>query len=274
MKKALYYAGILIGLSSCLVLVGAMVSKQQERRHRQQVAAEDEMRLPSKSQRFMKLVDKLDDNQRMILFRQYNVAALFEVSKKYPVPQNGFVGPTPQRLEVVFKRVIQDAQNPGIYHIVGLTRTKGTIQAIQGTIELRQVRYAWSDAPQTYIATGTFQFAQPAHSSQPAASWQGLVAVDFEVKNGQAQLFFTEGAMLPVTRGFAFEGTRSNPQTKQPERVIWAANFGPLGSSILEGFGPGGRSEEVAPRYRKYGWDKYWENDEWWAASPKPKLSL
>ena len=100
------------------------------------------------------------------------------------------------------------------------------------------------------------------------------MALDFEVKDAQVKLLMQEGAMLPVTRGFAFEGTCSRSPAGHPERVVWAANFGPLGSTILAGFGPGGRSLEVAPRYRKYGWDKYWENDEWWSEAAAPTLSL
>jgi hypothetical protein len=274
MKKAFYYVGIFTVASGCLATTGVLVTRQQTERRYRQRAAQDEMRLPSESQRLMQLADTLDAKQRTALLRQCDMAALFAVSKKYPTSQNGFVGPTPQRLEVVFKQVTQDDQHPGLYRVDGLTRTKGAIRILEGSIQLQQVRYAWEDASQTYIATGTFRFTQPAYARQAATTWQGLVAVDFEVKEGRAQLFLEEGAMLPVSRGFAFEGKRATTQAKQPERVIWAANFGPLGSSILEGFGPGGRSEEVAPRYRKYGWDKYWENDEWWADSPKPSLDL
>jgi hypothetical protein len=274
MKKPLRYACAALALGICLVLAGAVVSKQQERSHRRQAVAEDAMRLPSESQRLMHLADTLDQSQRAALFEQYKVAALFEVSKKYPEPQNGFVGPTPQRLEVVFTHVAPDAQHLGTYRAKGLTRIKGAIQTLAGTIKLRQVRYAWDTGAETYIATGAFHFAQAAGSGRPAATWRGLVALDFEVKDAQVKLVMQEGPMLPVTRGFAFEGTCAPLPAGHPQRVVWAANFGPLGSTILKGFGPGGRSLDVAPRYRKYGWDKYWENDEWWSKAAAPTSSL
>lgn len=274
MKKAFYCVAIIAGASGCLAVAGALVTKQQAARRQRQRAAQDEMRLPSESQRLMSLADTLDAEQRATLLRHCDIAALLAISPKYPAPQNGFVGPTPQRLEVIFKRVTQHDQHPGVYRVEGLTRIKSDIQPLQGTIKLQRVRRAWEDAPQTYIATGTFHFTQLAYSGQVAASWQGLVAVDFEVQEGRTKLFLEEGAMLPISRGFAFEGTRATNRGKAPERVIWAANFGPLGSTILEGFGPGGRSEEVAPRYRKYGWDKYWENNEWWVDALKPSLTL
>lgn len=274
MKKAVYCVAILVGAIGCLAAAGALVTKHQAEGRQQRLAAQDEMRLPSESQRLMSLANTLDAKQQATLFRRCDVAALFAVSKKYPAPQNGFVGPMPQRLEVIFKQVVQDDQHPGFYRVDGLMRTRGVVRTLKGTIELRQVRHAWEDATQIYIATGNFHFTQLAHSNQAAANWQGLVAVDFEVEAGRTKLFLEEGAMLPISRGFAFEGTRTTTSAKSLERVIWAANFGPLGSTILEGFGPGGRSEEVAPRYRKYGWDNYWQNDEWWADSPKPKLGL
>lgn len=36
----------------------------------------------------------------------------------------------------------------------------------------------------------------------------------------------------------------------------------------------GDRSEEINPNLAKLGWNEAWENDEWWATSPKSSLSL
>ena len=47
-----------------------------------------------------------------------------------------------------------------------------------------------------------------------------------------------------------------------------------LSPSLIKDFGIGDRGAQVNPKYAKLGWNELWENDEWWADSPKPKLSL
>ena len=42
----------------------------------------------------------------------------------------------------------------------------------------------------------------------------------------------------------------------------------------LAKLGIGDRSEEVNPNLAELGWNEAWENDEWWADSPKPSLNL
>ena len=36
----------------------------------------------------------------------------------------------------------------------------------------------------------------------------------------------------------------------------------------------GERDVYINPKYAGLDWNEAWENDEWWADSPKPKLSL
>jgi hypothetical protein len=36
----------------------------------------------------------------------------------------------------------------------------------------------------------------------------------------------------------------------------------------------GERGETINPKYAGLDWSEAWENDEWWAKSPKPQLTL
>ena len=56
--------------------------------------------------------------------------------------------------------------------------------------------------------------------------------------------------------------------------MLWANEFAPVASAVLGDFDIGGRMATVNPKYRHYGWTEYFENDEWWAESPKPALHL
>lgn len=269
LKKALRYGVVVV-----MVLLGASavaVGRWKAREHNRQSAAlaQDNMTLPSQSQRLMPLADTLDAEQRDTLFRHHDLASLFQVHG-----QNGFFGPHEQRLEVAFSQVRRDAVAPGTYHVAGLLRVAGVVSSLTGTIELRQTRYFSGRDNEVYIATGPFHFQQHAANKQLRARLDGVAALDFGVASGEAYLFAEEGAVRPRTRQFAFEGSATDARTGQPQRVLWAYEFAPVGNAVLGDFDIGGRMATVNPKYRKYGWTEYFENDEWWAPSPKPSLNL
>ncbi|MBO2011656.1 hypothetical protein [Hymenobacter negativus] len=238
-------------------------------KERKQQLAQDEMTLPSQSQRLMQLADTLSRVQRDTLFRHHNLSDLFQT-----YGQNGFFGPHEQRLEVVFTQVSQDGVVPGTYHLAGLMRVAGVISSLSGTIELRQVRNFFESADGIYIATGLFHFQQHTSSTKQLAHLDGLVAIDFAVKHDKSSLFAVEGAIRSRSRHFAFEGKWTDARTSKRQRVLWADEFAPVANAVLGDFDIGGRMATVNPKYRKYGWTEYFQNDEWWGKPLKPRLSL
>jgi hypothetical protein len=265
MKMVAWYTGMTL-----LMLLGAawyghgQWSAKALREHRRQLAY-DEMTLPSQSQLLMQLADTLAPMQRDTLFRHHDLSGLFQT-----YGQNGFWGPHEQRLEVVFTQVRRDDAVPGTYHLAGLMRVSGMVSSLNGTIELRQVRNFFEKAGGVYIATGPFHFQQHASSAQQLARLEGLVAIDFEIERGEPSLFAVEGAIRPHSRHFAFEGKWTDARTGKKQRVLWANEFAPVANAVLGDFDIGGRMATVNPKYRKYGWTEYFQNDEWWAGSPKP----
>jgi hypothetical protein len=47
-----------------------------------------------------------------------------------------------------------------------------------------------------------------------------------------------------------------------------------ISRDIVPDFNIGERGFMLNPKYAHLGWDKYWQNDEWWADSPQPSLNL
>ena len=104
--------------------------------------------------------------------------------------------------------------------------------------------------------------------------------MDFCVNSrNQARLAVFDGIDLGMdnpTRGsgLVFEGTWQDNKTGQRKPASWATNFTVIVPEVLEKIGLGSRADTVFPELAKYGWNDWWENDEWWAKSPKPSLSL
>lgn len=269
MKKVVRYSRVVLVVLFGAALFGFGRHKLRERQEHRQRLAQDKITLPSQSQRLMRLADTLTHTQRDTLFRNHELAGLFLASG-----QNGFFGPHEQRLEVAFTQVRRDAVVSGTLHVAGLLRVAGRISSLMGTIELHQVRYLFDNQDKVYIATGPFHFQQYSAKKQLVAHWDGLAAVDFEVESGEMHLFAQEGAIRARSRQFAFEGSRTDIATAAKQRVLWANEFAPVANAVLGDFDIGGRMATVNPKYRKYGWTEYFENNEWWADSPKPKLSL
>ncbi|RZK99109.1 MAG: hypothetical protein EOO62_25270 [Hymenobacter sp.] len=75
--------------------------------------------------------------------------------------------------------------------------------------------------------------------------------------------------------GIKYQGTWTSASTGRTVQALWVENIiGYHGPHAFADFLMGDRGMEINPKYAKLGWDNYWANDEWWAASPKPRLSL
>ena len=68
--------------------------------------------------------------------------------------------------------------------------------------------------------------------------------------------------------------SRRNHTTRQVKTFVVPDNVFAAAPEVCKDFGIGDRSREINPKYAKPGWSELWENEEWWADSPKPKLSL
>ena len=262
---------VLLGLGG---LALAFAKARQKSRARQRLALHDNRLSPRESYRLMQLADTLVASQRDTLFRHHDLAPVLQIGTDAgSAPQNGFFGQHPQRLEVAFTWVQQDARQPGLFQVEGLTRVFGKVSLLKGSLRLTQVRDALDKPNGVYIATGPFQFQVYDDKSRPTAAMQGIAAVDFETYGNTVYLAADRGAARSRSRESAFEGTWTDAHTPQAYRVLWASEFPPVGQQVLGDFDLGGRMASINPKYKKYGWNDYYQQDEWWVSAQTPFLT-
>ena len=71
-----------------------------------------------------------------------------------------------------------------------------------------------------------------------------------------------------------FSGYQISDKTGQRRPVAFANFYGAVVPTALKKLGLGDRVDEVNPNMARLGWNEAWENEEWWADSPKPKALL
>ena len=69
-------------------------------------------------------------------------------------------------------------------------------------------------------------------------------------------------------------GNRRNVSTGQVKSFTVAPWVSAVAPDVFKDFMLDERMGEINPKYAKLGWKEFWTNDEWWADSPKPKLTL
>jgi hypothetical protein len=74
--------------------------------------------------------------------------------------------------------------------------------------------------------------------------------------------------------GLLFQGVWLDNKTGKSKAASWSSNFLMIVPEALEKIGLGSRADTIYPELAKFGWNDWYENDEWWAKSPKPSLSL
>ena len=243
------------------------------------------------------------------LLRQCDLSELWCGINKHhrPTPTlEGFFGPDHYRFTVVITEAHRDPQHPTVYQVQGKCRYRKNIRPFTGTLTIRQVVDAdafYSVQDQSFIpvrtdsmsaetwqaayekATGQASF----YSLRAQLQWQEARAENSGIFEGEAVLNFfvapkhrvgyagapalTEGE---PARGSSLllRGARRNMTTQQVKQFVVADDVFAAAPDVYKDFGTGDRGQEINPKYAKLGWNNYWENDEWWADSPKPGLNL
>jgi hypothetical protein len=200
-----------------------------------------------------------------------------------PSVYNGFYGADRYRIEMYFASVTKDSQQPNVYHVTGKSRFKKNITPFAGTITLdsiaefqdpniRQEDLRQMEVSRLYTSSGTFSFAEDS-TYAGSGVFSGKLFVDFSVKNDEdMQLWFFSETDKTKGAGFLFDGDWKSYKTGKTKPIIWAKDIFMIGNNILEQFSIGERDVEINPKYRKLGWDNFWENEEWWNEPAKTAL--
>ncbi|TGE06137.1 hypothetical protein [Hymenobacter fodinae] len=223
--------------------------------------------------------------EEQAFFKEYNLSALIAKEPDDSEIMNGFYGADHYRIEFAMLDVRRDPANPLHYFVRGKNRFKKAITLFEGDIEFTQLG---SQAPLTkapayysskqgkeyiteantvnaYSALGTFTLREDA-SYKGAGVFKGEVIVDFSVSERGELAPFTRDDKQNTRGGWVlFQGTWTNPETKQPKPVLWVQNIFLYQQDIFRDFTIGERDPDFNPKYARLGWDTYWQNDEWWA---------
>ena len=233
------------------------------------------------------------------LLQTHNLSALWQhpdTAESSPRPSfQGFFGSDHYHFAMVFTQVRRDSSNPAVYHVRGKCRYRNKrIRPFSGTLTVRQLmdlpysgflaaRARQSETPadsltgRTYTARAQLQLQE--ERQENGGIFEGEILLDFYVVPGQQPgyvfIFDHEGLddRLPTRgSGLLLRGNRRNISTGQVKPFIVAPDVAAAACYVLKDFMLDERMGQINPKYAKLGWSNYWENDEWWADSPKPPL--
>lgn len=197
----------------------------------------------------------------------------------------GFYGPTYYRISFYFSRVTRDTQRPNVFHVEGLDRYKKAITPFTGTITVQTVRPFTKDMSadldsgwQAFTAAGRFEFSEDP-TTKGAGRYAGQALLDFALGAQGGLDYAADASGLSDDNptkgcGLLFRGAWVSNKTHQRHSVAFASYYGAVVPQALAELHLGERSEEINPNLAKLGWNETWENDEWWADSPKSSMSL
>jgi hypothetical protein len=254
------------------------------------------------------LPDSLTSATKELLQRvdltQLLTATAFEKEANYQPVLDGFFDTNPQRLSLTILQATRDSLRPGRFWVMGKTRFKRQISRFEGVMQLVSLSDYYEQGlllsqgndkltyvadstleaggyianARAYSATASFRFNSPA----PAAYvLTGQALLDFWVTDKGVVGFMNAPAQGEILEkaptkgsGLVLRGSWQDIPSKLVKPFLVSQNIFLLSPGLISDFGVGERSAGVNPKYAKLGWASYWQNDEWWADSPKPSLSL
>lgn len=191
----------------------------------------------------------------------------------------GFYGEDRYKIEFYFSEVTKDEKDPFLYHVVGKNRHKKVISEFKGTFHidsLAQVTDPNLDTEEVgdmgvqriYSANGKFTLAEDSLKKY-SGRFTGKMQMDFGAYDKAPIELWYFSETPNKGSGIRYDGTWTSYKTGKSKPVIWSKDLFRFANDILEEFSIGERDVEINEKYRKLGWDNFWENEEWWAESKK-----
>jgi hypothetical protein len=202
-----------------------------------------------------------------------------------PTILDGFYGDEHRHISVLFERVQRDEQQPNVFRVQGRTRYKKNITPFEGTITVEALKplkaYLDLDSVEeararAYTATARFVLREDP-ATNGAGVYQGTAMMDFyQLASGKLELVqMMSDASLPTDGGgLLFRGQWKSNRTGRQQAVAFANYPEAVLPNAMKDLYIGERGETLNPKYAGLDWSEAWENEEWWAKSPKPTLSL
>ena len=201
-------------------------------------------------------------------------------------PMEGFYGPNHYRISVYFDQVFRDSLRADSFVVCGRDRYRKVITPFCGSITVQSIvwakldvdnNYQPTDSVRTFVVRAMYKFIEDP-ATKGAGTYQGEALLDaYEDQDGQLRLADISGTGYNPTDGggVLFRGDWTDRLTGRRRPAAWAASLEAVAPQpVIEAQQAGGRIGDVDPVLARLGWNEFWENDEWWAQSPKPRLSL
>jgi hypothetical protein len=218
------------------------------------------------------------------LLRQVDLTSAWRGAQN--AEMDGFYGPENYRISFHIDTVRRDKHRPNVFYFQGRDRYKRTITPFTGALTVTRL----APLPDTvamehhlgnraYSAFASFVLREDS-TAKGAGHCTGRAVLDFQVNDSnqatEASFDGIDSGWNNPTRGCGqvFRGIWQDNRTGQRKSVAWANFYGVIVPEVLRDLGLGERGDEVNPKLARYGWNTIMENDEWWAKSPKPSLSL
>ncbi len=205
-----------------------------------------------------------------------------------PVPVlEGFLGKEHRRLGLAITHVRRDPAQPRVFWVTGKMRLRRVTTPFTGKLTVEKILDLQDDmvgpgesADSTnYLCTASASFHFRPVGRQLAGEFAGQAFFDFVVPQ-RGSIYMITTIMTQPNDAFPARGCgmvlRGHwlAATGRREPMVVAKDLFAISSEVFPDFGIGDRGTEVNPKYAHLGWNEAWENDEWWADSLRPRLSL
>ncbi|MBF9221322.1 hypothetical protein [Hymenobacter ruricola] len=197
---------------------------------------------------------------------------------------DGFYGDDDYHIAFYFDSVRRDPRLPTRYHIWGRERFKHVTTSFAGTCTITRlaplpdtVALLNSQQVRAYSAVAAFALRENPHAPG-AGRYVGRAYLDFCLDPAGRPLpcefvGIDTGTGNPTKgSGLLFRGMWQSNQTGRTKPVAWAGWYEVVVPDALRKLGLGERGAELSPKLAQHGWGEKWDNEEWWAHSPKPSL--
>jgi hypothetical protein len=205
-----------------------------------------------------------------------------------PVPVlEGFLGKEHRRLGLAITNVRRDPAQPQVFWVTGKMRLRRVTTPFTGRLTVNKIVDLQDEmvgpgesADSTnylYTASASFHFRPVGRPH--VGELVGQAFFDFVVPQ-RGSVYMVTTIMTQPNDTFPARGCgmvlRGHwvAATGRREPMVVAKDLFAISSEVFPDFGIGDRGTEVNPKYAHLGWNEAWENEEWWADSPKPRLSL
>ncbi|MDO7851520.1 hypothetical protein [Hymenobacter convexus] len=205
----------------------------------------------------------------------------------YPRPTvlDGFYGAEHRHIAFIFDSVEPDTAQVGAFRVRGRSRFRKSITPFAGAITVVGIRSmkAFLDLDSAEVAqarsyTATARFVLHEDSTATGAgTFQGTAHLDFyRLGTGKLDLLqtFPDKAFPSGGGGLLFRGQWRSRRTGRQQAVAFANYSQSVVPDAMSDLYLGDRGENINPKYAGLDWSEAWENEEWWAKSPKPSLNL